>query len=106
MLFRLQIVAPESSRPRDVLRLRPLVATDQQHDDRVAILAEVNPIARAEHHASFPDTFADVLVVAEVAKLEALHAQLNPRPNGLGQRANPFEKRPLSVTGHVLSNGQ
>src|ERR1700704_2629474 len=106
MLLRLQIVAPEFSCPCDVLRLRSLVAADEQHDDRVAVLAEVNPVAWTEHHTSFPDALTDVLVVAEIAKLEALHAQLNPRPDGLGQRANPFEKRPLAVGGHVLSNGQ
>ena len=88
------------------LRLRSLVAADQQHDDRVAVVAEVDAIARAEHHPSFPDALADVPVVAEVAKLEAQHSQLNPRPNSLCQRADPFEKRPLAVGGHVLSNGQ
>src|SRR5437868_1466280 len=106
MPFRLQIVAPESSCSRDVLRLRSFVAADEQHDDRVAVLAEVNPVARTEHHPSFPDALADVFVVAKIAELKALHSQLNPGPDCLCQRANPFEKRPFTVGGDVLSNGQ
>lgn len=34
-------------------------------------------------------------MVAEIAKLEALHAQLDPRPDCLCQREDPFEKRSL-----------
>src|SRR5687767_2023190 len=37
MTLRLQIIAPESSRSRDVLRLRTLVAVNQQDDDHVAV---------------------------------------------------------------------
>ena len=55
---------------------------------------------------SFPHALADILVVAEIAKHEALHSQLNLRPDCLCQRANPFEKRPLAIGGHILSNGQ
>lgn len=80
----LQEIAPEFMSARHVLRLRSLVAADQQDDDRAAVLPEVNPIARSEHHTSLPDAPADTLVVAEVAQFKRSMAPGSPPFNEQG----------------------
>ena len=82
------------------------VPADQEQHERRPVLAEVDAVAGAEHHARFLHAAANALVVAEVAGLEAKHARLDSRSGRAVERRQPLAKRDLPVGRFVFTDGQ
>src|SRR5688572_14312207 len=93
MSLRLQIISPEILSAPDVLPLRRLGAADQQQDDRLSVLAEIDPVSRAEDQARFPDAGPYTFVVPEIAHLETEYPCLDSSPDRSIQRFKPLTKR-------------
>src|SRR5438876_1143025 len=72
--FALFVVGPAALRIRDVALLPPLRTAAEQQDKPVAVLGEVQPVARPPVDPPFGNTATNRLHVAEVA---FLHAQQN-----------------------------
>jgi hypothetical protein len=88
----LQVVPPEFLRSSNVPPLGRLGASDEQDDDRVALLAEVDPITRPERQTRFPDAGTDTLVIARVAQFKPEHTRLNSRSDGYVESTEPLAK--------------
>jgi hypothetical protein len=54
-----------------------LVATPQQDNNRVALEAEIHPVARPKRDAQLKYALANAVKVAEIASLQACQAGLN-----------------------------
>ena len=99
------VVLPELFGPGDILRLRGLVAPQQQQHQPVALQPEVDTISRTEIDSQFVNALTHCPIVPEVAQPRPVQSHTNlGAPLNISKVFKPFPERLSVVGGDVIVN--
>jgi len=96
---------PVSTGSVDIRILGSLVATAQQQNNFLVGDCVIHPVSCPHINAELPYTIATKLVIAEVAKLDAIYAPIDGNScSHVAPLAQPVEEDIFPVWGQVMSN--
>ena len=98
------VVFPASEGEFDIALLAVLGSPGKKDDDALAVLTEVNPVARSEINPALEDTRTNTLHVGEVPQPYSVKGSCHFSRGFRVQAIQPFAKRAMIVAILVLSD--